>query len=168
MTWQRDFTSVRIRRARPQEGEQLRAIAIASKGNWGYDVDRVRRWAAGGDFSPEGLRGKDVFVAEVSGRAIAWAALIPKGQLCWLDDLWVEPEWIGRGIGTRLFEHAAERARQLGAVAMEWEAEPNALGFYERMGGRHVRDSEPNEWGRVLKVMAVDLASSPSPPLERS
>jgi hypothetical protein len=42
---------------------------------------------------------------------------------------------------------------------MEWEAEPNAVGFYERMGGRHVRDSEPNEWGRVLEVMAVDLAS---------
>jgi hypothetical protein len=40
---------------------------------------------------------------------------------------------------------------------MEWEAEPNALGFYERMGAVYVRDSEPSEWGRVLAVMAVSL-----------
>jgi GNAT superfamily N-acetyltransferase len=159
MTPQRESAPVHIRGARFDEGERLRAIAIASKGHWGYDIDRVREWAGGGDFSPEGLRNKDVLVAEVNGRAVAWTGLVPKGELCWLDDLWVEPEWIGRGIGSQLFCHAAERARRLGAVAMEWEAEPNAVGFYERMGGRHVRDSEPNEWGRVLEVMAVDLAS---------
>ena len=40
---------------------------------------------------------------------------------------------------------------------MEWEAEPKALGFYEKMGGRYVRDAT-SEWGRVLSVMGVDLA----------
>jgi hypothetical protein len=40
---------------------------------------------------------------------------------------------------------------------MEWEAEPNALGFYERMGGRYLRDSEPSAWGRLIPVMGVDL-----------
>jgi hypothetical protein len=40
---------------------------------------------------------------------------------------------------------------------MEWEAEPNALGFYEKMGGRFLRDSEPTEWDRVIPVMCVDL-----------
>ena len=32
-------------------------------------------------------------------------------------------------------------------MRMEWEAEPNALGFYERMGGRYLRDSEPERMG---------------------
>jgi hypothetical protein len=41
---------------------------------------------------------------------------------------------------------------------MEWEAEPNALGFYEQMGGRHLRDSEPGVWGRVNAVMGIDLS----------
>ena len=44
------------------------------------------------------------------------------------------------------------RARRL-----EWEAEPNATGFYERMGGTYVRDSEVTEWGRVLEVLGVAL-----------
>jgi GNAT superfamily N-acetyltransferase len=148
---------VRIRAPEKNEGERLREIAIAAKGHWGYDPERVAQWAAAGDFSPHGLRQKEIYVAEVSGQAIAWAALIPRADVVWLDDLWVEPEWIGAGVGSWLFRHAVERARRLGGKRIEWEAEPNAVGFYERMGGRYLRDSEPSEWGRVLAVMGVDL-----------
>ena len=152
---------LRIRAAGPREGERLREIAIASKSYWGYDLDRVRQWAALGDFSAEGLRSKEVYVAEVAGRAVGWAALIPRGEVCWLEDLWIEPEWIGKGIGMRLFQHAAERGRQLDAKRMEWEAERHAIGFYERMGGRYLRDGEPGVWGRISAVMCVDLDTSP-------
>jgi len=113
-----------------------------------------------GDFSADGLREKEVYVAEAEGRAIAWAALIPRGELIWLDDLWVEPEWIGKGIGSLLFRHAVERAIRLGGKQLEWEAEPNAVGFYEKLGGRYLRDSEPSLWGRVIPVMGVDLVDS--------
>jgi GNAT superfamily N-acetyltransferase len=63
-----------------------------------------------GDFSSEGLRRKGAFVAEVRGLAIGWAALVPRGEVCWLGDLWVQPEWIGTGIGTQLFRHMARRS----------------------------------------------------------
>lgn len=153
-------SSLRIRPVRPREGERLREIAVAAKSYWGYDLDRVREWAAMGDFSLEGLRRKDVHVAEVAGRAVGWVAVIPRGEVCWLDDLWVEPDWIGTGVGSSLFRHAAERARQLGASRMEWEAEPNAVGFYEKMGGHHLRDGEPSAWGRVVPVMGIELRPS--------
>jgi GNAT superfamily N-acetyltransferase len=153
-------TSLRIRHARPHEGERLREIAVAAKGHWGYDSERVLEWAAMGDFSPGGLRENEVFVAEVEGRAVAWAALILRGDLVWLDDLWVEPQWIGKGVGSLLFRHAARRAAELGGKRMEWEAEPNAVGFYERLGGRYLRDSEPTSWGRAIPVMGVDLSDS--------
>ena len=77
--------------------------------------------------------------------------------MVWLDDLWVEPEWIGRGVGSRLFHRAVERARELDATRLEWEAEPHAIGFYTRMGGHYLRDSEPSAWGRVIPVMGIDL-----------
>jgi GNAT superfamily N-acetyltransferase len=148
---------VAIRPARPEEGERLRQIAIDAKAHWGYDRDWVRSWAARGDFSPEALSTKPVLVAEADGRPVAFAMLIPKGELAWLDDLWVEPPWIGRGVGKGLFEAAAARARELGAERMEWEAELNAVGFYEKVGGRYIRDSEVTELGRVLPVMGLDL-----------
>jgi GNAT superfamily N-acetyltransferase len=149
--------SLTIRRADPNEGERLRAIAIASKSHWGYDLGRVREWAAMGDFSPEGIRAKEVYAAEADGKIVAWGALIPRGEVCWLDDLWVDPEWIQIGVGSRLFRFVAEHGRQLGGSRMEWEAEPNAVGFYERMGGRYLRDGETSAWGRVLPVMGIEL-----------
>ena len=148
---------VRLRRPHAHEGERLREIAIASKSYWGYDPNRVRQWAAMGDFSPEGLRRKEIWVAEIDGQAVGWAALIPKGEVCWLDDLWIEPAWIGKGIGTSLFQQAAECGRRLGAQQMEWEAERHAIGFYEKMGGRYLRDGEPGVWGRVSAVFGLDL-----------
>jgi GNAT superfamily N-acetyltransferase len=125
---------VQIRMAAPDEGERLREIAIAAKGHWGYDADRVREWAAVGDFSPAGLLKKNVYVAAIDGNAVGWAATIGRGDVWWLDDLWIEPKWMGKGIGSRLFRHVAAHGRRERAVRMEWEAEPNAVGFYERMG----------------------------------
>jgi GNAT superfamily N-acetyltransferase len=150
---------VAIRPARPDEGERLREIAEAAKAYWGYEKDWVRGWAAQGDFSAQALTGKPVLVAELGGRALGFAALLPEGETCVLDDLWVEPDWIGCGLGTALFKAAAEQARDLGARRLEWEAEPNAVGFYERMGGVYLRESEPTELGRRIPVMGLDLTS---------
>jgi len=136
----------------------LREIAVEAKAHWGYDRALVEEWALGGDFDPESLRKRLLYVAESDGRPVGWAALIPRGEVGWLEDLWVEPAWIGRGVGRALFEHVAAEARQRGARRLAWEAEPNAQGFYEHLGATYVRDSEETEWGRVLEVLGVDLA----------
>jgi GNAT superfamily N-acetyltransferase len=148
---------VRIRRALPGEGERLREIATVAKGHWGYDPVMVAEWTATLDLTPARLREAEVHVAEVDGRAVAWAEILPpQDGVGVLEHLWVEPEWIGRGLGSQLFRLAARRARELGAATMEWEAEPNALGFYGKMGGRHLR-TQITEWGRDGSVMGVDL-----------
>jgi GNAT superfamily N-acetyltransferase len=149
--------SITIRSGSPDEGTRLKEIAIASKGHWGYPPERVREWADRGDFDRRTLEQLTLFVADTGERVVAWASVEPRGDVAWLADLWVEPEWIGKGLGARLFRQAAEHGRSSGARVMEWEAEPNALGFYEKMGGRYVRDST-SEWGRTLSVMGVDLA----------
>lgn len=136
---------------------RLYEIAVEAKAHWGYERTRVEEWAAQGDFEPESLRTREVYVAEADGTVIAWGALIPRGEVGWLEDLWVDPPWIRRGVGRLLFEHVADRARELGARRLEWEAEPNATGFYRRMGATYVRPSEVTEWGRVLDVLGVEL-----------
>ena len=149
---------VSIRPAAADELDRLRDIATDGKRFWGYDPDLVERWVALGDFTPAVFATKDVFVAVAGNEVIAWSSLILKGDRCWLDDMWVAPRWIRRGIGRRLFDHAVGYAKAAGATTMEWEAEPFAVGFYEKMGGRHVRDSEPSAiWNRTIPVMALTL-----------
>jgi GNAT superfamily N-acetyltransferase len=146
-----------IRSAAAHEGERLRDIAVAAKASWGYDLERVRVWAAMGDFSAQGLTQKDVFVAMARDSLTGWAATIPRRTVLWLDDLWIDPQWMGHGIGSQLFQHAVALGRKTGARCMEWEAEPNAVGFYEKMGGRYVREGDLSVWGRVNPVMGFDL-----------
>jgi GNAT superfamily N-acetyltransferase len=135
---------VTIRAVQPADRERLRELTFESKAHWGYDRDFVRQWAQGLDFESEQER----WVAEVDGEIVAWAGLVlPADGTAVLDDLWVDPAWLKRGLGSRLFRLAADRARELGADHLEWGAEPNALGFYEKMGGRFVR-AHVTEWGR--------------------
>ncbi|MCA1705643.1 MAG: GNAT family N-acetyltransferase, partial [Actinobacteria bacterium] len=99
-----------------------------------------------------------VYVAEVAGEVVGWAAAIDKTEVCWLDDLWVVPSRMRQGVGSRLFERVAQHGRESGAARMEWEAEVNALGFYEKMGGRYLREGEPGLWGRTSPAMGLDLS----------
>ena len=88
---------------------------------------------------------------------VGWCEVIPRGDgACLLEHLWIEPEWIGREVGSALFRFAVQRARELGARMLEWESEPHAAGFYEKMGGRRLRETT-SEWGRPLAVMGLDL-----------
>jgi GNAT superfamily N-acetyltransferase len=149
--------AIRLRPVRVEDGPRLREIAIAAKAHWGYDLERVRAWGAEITVVSEEV-GKDIVVAEEDGGVIVgWASVEPRGDAWWLEDLWVDPGRMGTGVGSRLFREATRLARSAGATRMEWEAEPNALGFYEKMGSRFLRDSEPTEWDRVIPVMCVDL-----------
>lgn len=149
---------VSIRRAAARDVGRLREITIASKGHWGYEPERVRAWVDRLDLPARVEASAELHVAETDGAVVAWAELLPPDRgVCVLDHLWVDPPWIGRGVGTRLLGHAVERARQLGATTLEIESEPNAIGFYAGLGARHVRD-ETSAWGRALPVLELALA----------
>jgi N-acetylglutamate synthase-like GNAT family acetyltransferase len=144
---------VTVREAKSADHARIRELTFESKAHWGYDRDFVRRWAEGLGFESD----RERWVAELDGEVVAWAALVPPADgVAVLDDLWVDPAWIGRGLGSRLFRLAADHARELGAGRLEWGAEPNAVGFYEKLGGRKLRD-HVTEWGRVAPWMGLDL-----------
>jgi GNAT superfamily N-acetyltransferase len=147
------MTEPLVRAVVPADHARLRELTLESKAHWGYDRDFVRGWAENLSFDSDQER----WVVELEGSIVAWAALIPPADgIAVLDDLWVDPAWIGRGLGTRLFRLAADRARELGADRLEWGAEPNAIGFYEKLGGRKLRD-HVTEWGRVAPWMGLQL-----------
>ena len=92
-----------------------------------------------------------------AGGPLGFHRVLP-GEPAILDDLWLDPAVIGAGHGRRLWEHALEVARGLGARTMELDAEPFAMGFYERMGAVQVGSTPSNvEPGRVLPRMRIDL-----------
>ena len=61
----------------------------------------------------------------------------------YLEDLFVEPSWRGRGFGRRLLAHLAAIAVERGCHRMEWSVldwNESAIAFYRRAGARLLDD----------------------------
>ncbi|MEJ3655729.1 GNAT family N-acetyltransferase [Actinomycetes bacterium KLBMP 9759] len=149
-------SGILIRTARQEEAPELRMLAIRSKSHWPYPAEFLRRWARVMSITPEVIAANDVRVAERSGLVVGFSTVLRRGAVAVLDDLWVDPPEIGRGTGRLLFEDAAERAAAAGARLLEWEAEPYAVAFYERMGGIRTGYAD-SPLGRPLPTMHLPL-----------
>jgi GNAT superfamily N-acetyltransferase len=131
-----------IRRATPEEAATLTQIALDAKRYWGYPEHWIRHWEADLTISAEFIRENEVYVAEDGGEIVGFYALcvnrkaeqpdsVRKAEL---EHMWVVPRCIGTGIGKELFLDAMERAAALKVGDVEISADPNAAGFYRRMG----------------------------------
>jgi GNAT superfamily N-acetyltransferase len=78
-----------------------------------------------------------------------------------LEWLFVAPHAIGRGVGAALFIDALEIARAGGLEVLRIAADPNAGGFYARMGARPVGETPSASIpGRMMPVYAIGLSST--------
>jgi GNAT superfamily N-acetyltransferase len=134
-------SGVEIRRAVPEDAGALSRIAFAAKAHWGYPERWMERWREGLTITPEFVEGNEVHVAVVEREPAGFYALVGEGRRIELEHLWVLPERMGTGLGRALFDHATGRAAVLDAETVGIEADPNAEGFYRRMGATRVGEN---------------------------
>lgn len=148
-----------IRRVVSGDHERLTHIALSSKQHWGYLPHWMEIWTPQLTFTPEYFEENESWVVEANGIPIAFYTLQDKSEIAWLENLWVLPEYIGRGVGKELFHHAVNLARQRGSKILQLEADPNAAGFYEKMGMKRIgeRHSQVDGQPRILPIMEMTL-----------
>lgn len=132
-----------IRRAVPADTPVLRAMMAGSNG---YERPEARAMIvafAGGWSVPEA--GHEIWVAEEGAAIAGFYALIPHGADQELDLFFTGNETQGKGLGRRLFEPMAQRARALGAGRVVISSNPEAAGFYRRMGTVDIGVSPPGD-----------------------
>lgn len=147
---------------------ELAALGTRSKGVWGYDEAFMERF--GSQMGPwlaeftAGMRGDDgrlVLVAEDDDAIVGFAVLeqTDPEKPAWLEDLWIEPHRMRGGIGGALLRAALDAAGAAGRTALEFESDPNAEGFYVRMGAVRIGEQASDfQAGRMLPVMRFELA----------
>jgi GNAT superfamily N-acetyltransferase len=72
--------------------------------------------------------------AVVRGRIVGFATVLRVGDAFELEDLFVDPGWMRRGVGLALVRDAAATALAQGVSRIEVTANPHALAFYEHAG----------------------------------
>lgn len=108
---------------------------MASKAHWGYDASVLEGWREQLTIRPADILACPTHVAQ-SGAGIAGFYMLKPETPRWiLEHLWLEPRFMGQGMGTKLLRHALHIAFRNQAQRVVVTAEPNAAGFYEHAGG---------------------------------
>ena len=83
---------------------------------------------------PEGLAEGRTYVAEQDGTVVGFATWVEAVGTTELEDLFVDPDYMRRGIAAALVDRIAEVLRARGVGRLEVTANPHALGFYRAAG----------------------------------
>jgi len=158
-----EMSRVQIRKVHNSEARAITDLGLRSKAYWGYDdafmqACKLEMTHTPGDLSDS----KCVYrVAEQGGSLVGFYKLLDltASKVC-LDALFVDPPFIGRGVGTVLFEHAVKVAKGFGAQHLVTQSDPFAEKFYLALGGKLVGQLESGSIdGRFLPLIEFDLAA---------
>jgi len=151
-------SQVRIRPARAAEAELLTELSLRSKAFWGYDASFLARCRAVMTVKARNIENHPHHVAELDGRIAGFYGFEPEAEGVGLDYLFVETDLVGRGVGRALWQHAVDTARGLGHRALIVVSDPNAEGFYLKMGCRRIGTRPSDlENGRQLPLLRLAL-----------
>jgi GNAT superfamily N-acetyltransferase len=102
-------------------------------------------------FSPVAIDERRTLVAVVDGQIVGFVTTQTDADLWEVEDLFVDPRWMRRGVATQLVAEAAAVARSGGATRIDVTATGQALDFYKSAG--FVLDREIDlEFGRGYRM----------------
>jgi len=134
-------------------------LAHAAKRYWGYPENWIERWRQALTITPDFIANNEMFVAISGDEIVGCCALVISDSVAELEHMWIKPEHMGTGVGRRLLLYAKDRAAKLKVSALELSADPNAEGFYQRMGATRIGEvrSEIEGQPRLLPRMRIEV-----------
>lgn len=148
---------MKIRPAQATDASRLTAIAFAAKGHWGYPEEWLRLWEQELTVTADDIRRYDVFLAEDKEVVVGFYAVSSDAPAGELEHMWVDPDSIGRGIGSQLFSHALQSAAEQGIRLLRIASDPNAEGFYLDKGARRIGIVPSTPEGRELPLLEISV-----------
>ncbi len=156
-----------IRPAQKADCAALTALALRSKAYWGYSAEFIAQCRAELTIDDRYIAEHAVFVLCRTDRRgesarIGFYALeeLAPGRYE-LGHLFVEPNWIGRGLGRLLLDSARDQASRRGGTMLVIQSDPHAEPFYLAQGARRVGLSRSaSVAGRVLPLLELEVTAT--------
>jgi GNAT superfamily N-acetyltransferase len=155
-----------IRTANISDHSVLTDIAFAAKKTWNYPSEFIELWQDELTITPEYITTNTVFVFEIENQIAGFISLIKiekdktmrtifieKGY--WMDHLFIHPKYQKMGIGKQLTEHLLKFGERKNIKSLYIFVDPNAVGFYKKIGAEFIRNSDSSIPMRQLPVYAI-------------
>jgi ribosomal protein S18 acetylase RimI-like enzyme len=154
----------RIRRAQPEDAEAISGLALRSKAHWSYSDEQMAVFRLELVLSPDQVLQSNAHVIEEAARLLGFYTLSQLGdQRTELEHIFVDPAFLGGGIGRALFRHACSVAAESGARVLVVRSDPHAAGFYRTLGGEFTGDIDSSIPGRKIPTFRWLLPATAVP-----
>lgn len=130
--------SIQVRTAVGDDANAASTVARRAKAAWNYPPAWLDEWRDALTLTSEYLTTHKSFVAVQGNEVVGVCVLEIHDSSASLEHVWIAPECQRRGVGRRLVATALDVAARLGLSRVEVDADPNAEGFYARLGARRL------------------------------
>ena len=149
---------MKIKKANLNDNEILTVITKKSKAHWGYSEEQILKWNKNLTISKEYIESNSVFTLVNNEKTIGYYSYIVKEEKnVLLDNLFILPEYIGKGFGKYLMNDFLNRMKDEKFEKITLDSEPNAEDFYLKIGFKKIGEFETSIKNRFMPIMEMRL-----------
>ena len=137
---------------------ELSDLTKLSKAFWGYSDAQILAWDEDLTLSEAYFDNNHVYKAIDREKLIAYYSYgRENAHTVKLDNLFVHPEWIGKGIGQTLMSHFLNELANTNYKRIVLDADPHAEKFYLKLGFHTIDQLQSSVPGRFLPIMELKI-----------
>lgn len=147
-----------IQKAKIEDHICLTEITKKSKAYWGYSEEQMEKWSNNLTITIDYIETNPVFNLVEENQIVGYYSYLKQeDNQVKLDNLFILPEYIGKGFGSFLMNDFLERMRNEKCKKIILDSEPNAEQFYQKIGFTKIGEFETSIKNRFMPIMEMNL-----------
>lgn len=147
-----------IKEATKIDAQNLTDLTFRSKAHWGYSSEQLEIWRDDLTVTANYIVENEVYVLFVETKIIGYYSWSKQSDgSIELNNLFVDPPFIGQGFGKILMQDFLARIKERGINMIQLFSEPQAENFYSRFGFKTVGQHQSSIKDRFLPIMELKL-----------
>lgn len=147
-----------IIKAEPNDNELLTTITKMSKAYWGFSDEILQEWEHLLTITKDYIEKNKVYKLIQNDQIIGYYSYFSTDEnTIKLDNIFILPEFIGKGFGKILMNDFLKNIKQLDINKVTLDAEPNAEKFYKTFGFETIGQLESSIKDRYLPIMELQI-----------
>jgi maltose O-acetyltransferase len=162
------MSEVKVRQANLEESNTLTEISFAAKRYWNYPEQYFEVWKSELTITEKYILKNTVYVAEIDEKVVGYFSIVNvpeefwSGEVFvnsghWLEHIFIHPDYIGKSIGSTLIDFAKQLCIKNGIEKLYIFSDPNANGFYEKIGAEYIKESPSSIPGRKVSLFMLNV-----------
>ena len=157
------MTSLKIRKAQLEDLPELNRVLRASKGHWGYSQAYLDEFMEKLGVTENCIANYQIFCVNVDDQFVGFYGFRKnEDDKDELDFFFLDPRYIGKGIGLLMWDSCLDTAKTLGIKDFVLNSEPNAETFYLKLGCKKIgyKKSVVSWETRSIPIMSYSLEAT--------